>query len=363
MDTNQKPAISYFYGVIIATVVMSIAMFVYKGWLGVYQANILSVLELSLSFDNAVVNAIILANMAVFWRNAFITWGMLIAVFGMRLLFPILIVVTTTDFGFYDAVMLSLNDPQRYEDVIQKSHHILMSFGGTFLLMVFLTFLFDKEREVHWIGFIERRATRWASLGEVKIATIMILMSVIGYYAPTEVLAGDKIITIQKSEIVLGMVFGVTLFVIIELIRGMLEDDDKDDSELKSIDTVSKIKVAQGGIASFMYLELIDASFSFDGVLGAFAVTQNIIIMMAGLGIGAFAVRSLTLLMVDRGTVTEYRYLEHGAMWSIGLLAATMIVQIFVHLPSVMITTIAIAPITIAFYNSISANKKALIGK
>lgn len=357
---KQKPVISYFYSVFIASIIVSIAIYVYEGWMGVYQTNILSILELSLSFDNAVVNALILANMTLFWRKAFITWGMIIAVFGMRLLFPVLIVYTTTDLGFIEAFTLSIDNPAKYEEIIQNSHHILMSFGGTFLLMVFLTFLFDKEREVHWIAFIEKRASKWASLGEIKIATVMITMSVIGYFAPNQVLAGDRILTIEKSEIILGMVYGLTLYIIIELVRGMLEGKDESDNELESVSKQAQANAIKGGFASFMYLELIDASFSFDGVLGAFAVTQNIIIMVAGLGIGALAVRSLTLLLVDRKTVQEYRYLEHGAMWSVGMLAASMIIQIFVHLPSFIITTIAILPITVAFINSISANKKLI---
>jgi len=357
---DQKPAISYFYTVFIAAIISSIAIYFYAGWMGVYQTNILSVLELSLSFDNAVVNALILANMTLFWRKAFITWGMIIAVFGMRLLFPILIVYTTTNLGFVEAFTLSINNPAEYETIIQNSHHILMSFGGTFLLMVFLAFLFDKERDVHWIAFIEKRASKWASLGEIKIATVMITMSVIGYFAPNEVLAGSRILTVDKSEIILGMVYGVTLYVIIELIRGMLEGKEESENELESVSKQARANAVKGGLASFMYLELIDASFSFDGVLGAFAVTQNIIIMMVGLGIGAFAVRSLTLLLVDRKTVKEYKYLEHGAMWSIGMLATSMIIQIFIHLPSFIITTIAILPIAVAFINSISANKKLL---
>lgn len=357
---EQKPVVSYFYSVFVAAIIGSVAIYLYAGWMGVYQTNILSILELSLSFDNAIINALILVNMTLFWRKMFITWGMIIAVFGMRLLFPIFIVYATTDLGFMEAFMLSVNNPEKYETIIQNSHHILMSFGGTFLLMVFLTFLFDKEREVHWIAFIEKRASKWASIGEIKIATVMITMSLIGYFAPNKVLAGERILTIDRSEIILGMVYGVTLFVVIELIRGMLEGTDQSSSEIEGIKSHAKANAVKGGLASFLYLELIDASFSFDGVLGAFAVTQNIIIMMVGLGVGAFAVRSLTLLLVDRKTVQEYKYLEHGAMWSIGMLAASMIIQIFIHLPSFIVTTTAILPITIAFINSIYTNRKLL---
>lgn len=347
---NQKPTISYFYAVIVASIVCSIGLFFYSGWLGVFQGNTLTLLELSLSFDNAVVNAIILANMSLFWRNAFMTWGMLIAVFGMRLLFPILIVMATTGLGAYEAFDLSLNNPVAYQHAVEKSHHILMSFGGVFLLMVFLTFLFNDKKEHHWIAPIERIASKWAEIGEVKIALVLVISLIIYKLAPDQLTIGTEVIKNTDGEILVGAIMGITLFVVMELVRGAIEGKDEDHNEIEAVK--SNANVVRGGFASFLYLEMIDASFSFDGVLGAFAITQNLVIMMVGLGIGAFAVRSLTILMVDRETVTEYKYLEHGAMWSIGLLAASMLVQIFYHIPEWLITAFAIIPITAAFLHS-----------
>jgi hypothetical protein len=360
---KQKSTLSYFNTFFLFFGISVIIEFFYMGVLGIVQGTTLTILELSLSFDNAVVNALILVNMPPIWRKRFLTWGMLIAVFGVRLIFPILIVFATTDLSFIESFSLAINNPAEYEKVIMASHHIVMAFGGVFLLMIFLSFLFNENKDVHWIASIEKYASRWASIGDLKILIAILTVAVIGFYAPSEILIDNVITKIDKADIVLPMIYGILLFLCIEFLRGILEDDgmkhdSKDmETEREKIEHVANSKLAKGGLASFIYLELIDMSFSFDGVLGAFAVSQNIIIIMLGLGAGAFAVRNLTILMVDRGTVAEYKYLEHGAMWSIGLLATSMIVQIFVHLHHGLIIAFAIIPIAIAFYHSVKENK------
>jgi len=360
---QQKSTITYFNTFFLFFIISAIIEFLYMGLLGIIQGSTLTILELSLSFDNAVVNSLILVNMPPLWRKRFLTWGMIIAVFGVRLIFPILIVFTTTDLSFMESFSLAVNNPAEYEKVIMASHHIVMAFGGIFLLMIFLSFLFNENKDVHWIASIEKYASRWSSIGDLKILISILAIALIGFYAPSQILIGDVLTKIDKSELILPMIYGILLYLSIEFLRGILEDDgqkhDSDDmeTEREKIEHVASSKLAKGGLASFIYLELIDMSFSFDGVLGAFAVSQNIIIIMLGLGAGAFAVRNLTILMVDRGTVAEYKYLEHGAMWSIGLLAISMIVQIFVHLPHGLIIAFAIFPIAIALIQSIKENK------
>lgn len=363
-DTVQnKSTLSYFNSFFIFFGVSIIIELFYMGVMGAIQGVTLTVLELSLSFDNAVVNALILTNMPPVWRKRFLTWGMLIAVFGVRFIFPILIVFFTTELSLVESFSLAINNPQEYEKVIMASHHVVMAFGGVFLLMIFLSFLFNENKDVHWIAFIEKHASRWSSMGDLKILVSILVVAVIGYYAPSMIFIDGVATNIDKGDIVLPMIYGILLFLLIEFLRGMLEDDGSKheshsmESEREKIEHVAHEKLAKGGLASFIYLELIDMSFSFDGVLGAFAVSQNIIIIMLGLGAGAFAVRNLTILMVDRGTVAEYKYLEHGAMWSIGLLAISMIVQIFVHLPHGLIIAFAIIPIAIAFIQSVRENK------
>ena len=350
---KQKPIISYFYGFFAVWFVASVLLFLYGGFFALYQGTILSVLELSLSFDNAVVNATILATMALVWRRRFLLWGMIIAVFGVRFVFPILIVYFSTSMGFLDSFNLAVNSPDEYEKIIQNSHHVIMSFGGMFLLMLFLKFIFDENKDTHWVKYIEKFATKLSKVGDIKALFIMFLILGITYIAPNEVVMGDNLVKVDKLEIIVPMIIGVIAFYLLELLKGVIE--------LKTDSNDSKVTELSGGFISFMYLEVIDMSFSLDGVLGAFAITQNVVIIMLGLGIGAMAVRSLTIFMVEREVVSKYIYLEHGAMWSIGLLALSMIVQIFHHLPPMLITTFAIVPIGLAFIHSIYKNRKFLI--
>lgn len=354
---NQKPIISYFYGFFAVWFVASVLLFLYGGFFALYQGTILSVLELSLSFDNAVVNATILATMALVWRRRFLLWGMIIAVFGVRFVFPILIVYFSTSMGFIDSFELAIKNPDEYEKIIESSHHVIMSFGGMFLLMLFLKFIFDENKDTHWVKYIEQFATKLSKVGDIKALFIMFLMLIITYIAPNEVVMGDEMVKVNKLEILVPMIIGVIAFYLLELLKGVIElrNEEKESN--------SEVKVTEltGGFISFMYLEIIDMSFSLDGVLGAFAITQNIIIIMLGLGIGAMAVRSLTIYMVEREVVSKYIFLEHGAMWSIGLLALSMLVQIFHHLPAMLITTFAIVPIGLAFVHSIYKNKEFLI--
>lgn len=353
---KQKPIISYFYGLFAVWFVASVLLYLYGGFFALYQGTILSVLELSLSFDNAVVNATILATMAVVWRKRFLIWGMIIAVFGVRFVFPILIVYFSTSMELLDSFNLAINNPSEYEKIIQSSHHIIMSFGGMFLLMLFLKFIFDENKDVHWIKYIENIAVKLSKVGDIKALFVMFLMLAITYIAPNEVVMGDKLVTINKLEILVPMIVGVIAFYLLELLKGFIELKS---GNHKNSDT--KVTELSGGFISFMYLEMIDMSFSLDGVLGAFAITQNVVIIMLGLGVGAMAVRSLTIYMVEKEVVAKYIYLEHGAMWSIGLLSLSMLIQIFYHLPPMLITTFAIVPISLAFIHSIYKNKQFIL--
>ena len=166
MEQTQKSTLSYFNTFFVFFGISVIIEFFYMGVLGIVQGTTLTILELSLSFDNAVVNALILVNMPPIWRRRFLTWGMLIAVFGVRLIFPILIVFATTDLSLVESFSLAINNPAEYEKVIMASHHIVMAFAGIFLIMIFLSFLFNENKDVYWIAFIEKYASRWSSIGE-----------------------------------------------------------------------------------------------------------------------------------------------------------------------------------------------------
>ena len=309
---------------------------------------ILGIMELSLSFDNAVVNASILKHWDPFWQKIFLTVGILIAVFGMRLVFPIVIVAVTADLGYIEVIKLALNDPVTYSAKLLENHASISAFGGIFLWLVFTGFLFDNERDLHWLG----KAEGWiAKLGEVNG---------IGYVTAIAVLLGLSTFVPQEAQhdVFMSGVWGIIVFALVDVIGWLLEQftgEDKEEAEGNSALVKGTVKA---GIGGFLYLELLDASFSFDGVIGAFAVTNDVVIIMLGLAIGAMAVRCLTVYLVRQGTLDDYRYLEHGAMYAIGALALILLSSSFFHLPEIVVGLIGVAFIVAAFIHSTIANKK-----
>ncbi|MCB1397948.1 MAG: DUF475 domain-containing protein [Rhodobacter sp.] len=276
---------------------------------------VLAVLEISLSFDNAIVNANKLKTMRPEWQRRFLTWGILIAVFGMRIVFPLLIVVIAAGIGPWQALVLAATAPADYARIMQEAHLPIAAFGGTFLMMVGLTFFFDHEKDVHWVHWLECRMARSATVRGVEVALVLVLM-----LAFSRLLADDL-----RPTFVVASVWGLVTFLLVEALGGLL------DARQGVV-----AGVARGGLGAFLYLEVLDASFSFDGVIGAFALSQNLFVIAIGLGIGAMYVRSMTIMLVERGTLAEYRFLEHGAFYAIIALSVVMYVQTVVHIPEVV---------------------------
>ncbi|MES2855825.1 MAG: DUF475 domain-containing protein [Bdellovibrionota bacterium] len=326
-----------------------------SGALGVvFICAVLSVLEVSLSFDNAVVNAAVLRNMTPLWRHRFLTWGILIAVFGMRIVFPLVIVGVVAALNPWDAIVLAATNPDEYARLMQSAHIPVAAFGGAFLLMVALKYFFDTRKDVHWISHIERPLIKLGKLGGVELATAMIIL-----YAISRKLSETDALTFLVAGI-----FGLITFILVDGVSSMLEGGDHKFGETSDNKTEKKTKSIQelhkASAGMFLYLEVLDASFSFDGVVGAFAITNNLFIIAIGLGIGAMFVRSLTILLVDKGTLTEYVFLEHGAFYAIGALAAIMFLNTFVHIHEVVTGLIGAAFIGMSFISSIRYNKKQL---
>ncbi|HET9629110.1 MAG TPA: DUF475 domain-containing protein [Novosphingobium sp.] len=276
---------------------------------------VLSVLEVSLSFDNAVVNATVLEDMDRAWRRRFLTWGMVIAVFGMRIVFPLAIVAIAAGLGPVEAVRLSLHDPIRYEAIVSSAHVGIAGFGGAFLGMVGLTFFFDSDKEVHWIHWIEGRLSVFSN---VKAAEIGILL--LALYGVSLLLSPGAALTF----LIAGML-GIVAFIAVEAIGTILKMRE----EAQQAAGVA----IRSGLAGFLYLNVLDASFSFDGVIGAFALSNNMVIIALGLSIGAMFVRSMTIMLVERGTLAQYRYLEHGAFWAIIALGGIMLLSARYSIP------------------------------
>lgn len=276
---------------------------------------VLSVLEISLSFDNAVVNATVLKDMDPIWQRRFLTWGMVIAVFGMRIVFPLAIVAIAAGLGPVETVRLSLEEPARYEAIVSSAHVGIAGFGGAFLAMVGLKFFFDNEKEIHWIALIEKQLARFSRIEAIEVAVLLLAL-----YAVSRLLTAEE----GLAFIVAG-ILGLVAFIAVEAVDKLLE--------LQEESRAAVGPAVRAGLGGFIYLNVLDASFSFDGVIGAFALSNNMIVIALGLSIGAMFVRSMTIMLVHKGTLADYRYLEHGAFWAILALAAIMLLSAHYAIP------------------------------
>ena len=301
---------------------------------------VLSILEVSLSFDNAVVNAAVLKDMDDVWQRRFLTWGMVFAVFGMRIVFPLAIVAVAAGLGPMDALNLSLNNPAEYERIVSSAHVGIAGFGGAFLAMVGLSFFFDGEKDVHWIEWIEEKL---ALVSNIKAAEIALLLLVL--YGISGMLPADEALTFMVAG-----VLGLVTFIAVEAISTILEMREE----------AMKLQgaVVRSGLGGFLYLNILDASFSFDGVIGAFALSNNMVIIALGLSIGAMFVRSMTIHLVKQGTLAEYRYLEHGAFWAIIALGGIMLLSAKYHIPETVTGLIGAVLIGLSLWWSIRHNKR-----
>lgn len=297
---------------------------------------ILAVMEVSLSFDNAVVNASVLKTWSPFWQKLFLGLGIIIAVFGMRLVFPLVIVAVAADLGMMEVWNLALTDPAAFSRHLTNHHAEVAAFGGMFLLLVFLNFLLDEEKEVHWLGHFEEKM---GTMGKVSSVSVMVALGVL--------LASLSIVAeAQKMAVLIAGVWGVVIYVGVDVLSNALESKEEDTGNVGAA-------IKSGGIGGFLYLEVLDASFSFDGVIGAFAITNDVVIIMLGLAIGAMFVRSMTVFLVRKGTLDEFVYLEHGAHYAIGILAVIMLVSMKYHVPELVTGFIGVAFIVASLWSSV----------
>ncbi|NJP99559.1 DUF475 domain-containing protein [Streptomyces zingiberis] len=337
------------------------------GWQGFAVVAILSILEISLSFDNAVVNAGVLKKMNAFWQRIFLTIGILIAVFGMRLVFPVVIVAVTAKVGPIEAVELAMRDPDQYEMLVTDAHPAIAAFGGMFLLMIFLNFLFD-EKEHHWVPWLEKPLARLGKVDGLAVCIGLIVLLISATTIATEAVQHGGGHTDKSGTVLLAGVAGLVTYLIVGGLSSYFEDRLEEDEE-KAEEAAQEQARSQGkdpsmvGLAGkaaffmFLYLEVLDASFSFDGVIGAFAVTNHIFWMALGLGIGAMYVRSLTVYLVREGTLDDYVYLEHGAHYAIGALATLLLITIKWHVSEVITGLIGVGLIAASFWSSVRRNR------
>jgi hypothetical protein len=311
---SRRPAYSYFIIPMIAFVLAVFAAGIISGPVTSFLVANLALLEISLSFDNAVVNAHVLQNWDAKWRQRFLGLGIIVAVFGMRLVFPILIVSAAAHIPVLGAIDLALNHADLYAAKLTSVHAEVSAFGGAFLAMLGLGYFFDAEKDNHWIGPIESLLAKCGQVEAIQAAlTVLALISAFLFMPEAA----------RLSFLTAGLI-GIVTYVATRAIATITSGGDVEN------------KIIPAGIGGFLYLEILDASFSFDGVLGAFALTTNIIWIAVGLGVGALAVRELTMLAVDRKALTVFPYLENGAFWAILALAGMMILSPVHDLPDMV---------------------------
>lgn len=329
---------------VVATVAAIIAALWGFGVSGLFVTLVLIVVEVTFSFENAIINAKILARLSRFWQSIFLTVGIFIAIIGMRVVFPVVIVMITAGLGAREVVDLALNHPTEYSKELTEAHPQIAAFGGAFLLMLALHFFLDKNRKTLWFTSLEKNLQKYATfwMPAVVAIVVMAVLSLLPFNPH------------PKETIVAGLIGVATYTVMHALIRFFENLKARKDKQ-----NAVKKAAAQTGMAaftSFLYLEMLDASFSFDSVIGAFAVTQEVLLIALGLGVGAVWVRSLTIYMVRKGTLRAYRYLEHGAHYTVFVLSAVLLLGIFWHVPEVIAGIVGIGLIGSAILSSRKAN-------
>jgi hypothetical protein len=350
------------------TAVALLVAFLYGGVTGLVLCAILGILEISLSFDNAVVNATVLERMSPFWQRIFLTVGVLIAVFGMRLVFPLIIVGVTAHLNPVEAFELALqqrpaSDPTSYAALLNAAYPQIAAFGGTFLLMLFLDWLFD-DRDIRWLSWLEKPLAKIGQLSRLSIVVALVVLVVM-----SETLAADPNVVLMAGAL------GLVTYLLVNGLGEFFDQDGDEDEAGEETEAEGEAEPAparkssgpsqlakatgRAGLFLFLYLEVLDAAFSFDGVIGAFAITTDPILIALGLGlIGAMFVRSLTVYLVRKGTLADYVYLEHGAHWAIGALSVILLVGIGYHVDEIITGLIGIAFIAAAFLSSVARNRK-----
>jgi hypothetical protein len=231
---------------------------------------------------------------------------------------------------------MAATDPDAYSHTLTSAHVSVAAFGGAFLAMVGLSHFFDKEKEVHWLSMVEAPLARLGRIEAVEIGIVLALLwGISGWLHPEE-----------RLTFITAGIAGLLTFIAVDGISALLGEPEAGKD------------VARSGAASFLYLEVLDASFSFDGVIGAFALSNNLFVIAIGLGVGAMFVRSLTIMLVEEGTLAEYRYLEHGAFWAIIALGAIMFLQTVIEVPEVVTGLVGAGFIGLSLLSSLRHNRR-----
>ena len=312
---NAKGLLKIYWFAALATIVIWALVGWKLGATALLTTIVLTLLETTFSADNAVVNSKVLVTMSPVWQRLFMTVGIIIAVFIVRFALPIFIVMLTGGLGFHEVLNLALHHPEQYQRQLHTSEPVINAFGGTFLLMIALSYFIDYQKKVHWFGFLERKLGKLGKFDNITVF-FMLIASVVVYFT----------VDSHRTVVLIASISAMILHIGLDLLSAAMGGEEKH--------LHVKHKVGIAAFASFMYLEILDASFSLDGVIGAFALTNSVILIMAGLGAGAVWVRAMTIHLVRTNALAKYVFLEHGAHWAIAFLGSVMLLKLYhVELP------------------------------
>jgi hypothetical protein len=295
-----------------ATLIIWVVIGWQLGLAALFTVLVLTLLEVTFSADNAVINSRVVGTMSSFWQKLFLTIGIFTAVFIVRFLLPILIVMITSGLGFGEVFNLISNNPKGYAEHLHEAEPLINAFGGTFLILIALSFFMDHKKQVHWIQRIERHL---AQLGQYEnLTTLIMLVALTTIFFTVD--------PAHHTAILMAAIIAMILHVGLDLLGTIMTHHQKKKSDIKQ-------KTGLVALSAFIYLEILDASFSLDGVIGAFAMTSDVIRIMAGLGAGALWVRAMTIHLVQNNTLARFKFLEHGAHWAIAFLGGVMLAKLY----------------------------------
>ncbi|MFZ2310543.1 MAG: DUF475 domain-containing protein [Patescibacteria group bacterium] len=294
----------------------------------------LCVFEIISSVDNAIVNAHVLKTMPEKYRKIFLFWGLLFAVFLVRGLLPFIIVwLANPSFGIMEVWSAAFSNSPAILESLDKSKPLLLLGGGIYLFLVFLAWMFLEEKKYAFLaeGFLHRQGAWFYAIASIiTTATVYFALKI-------------------NPALALAATIGVSAFFITDGFKKNAEEQEKTLLTSTSMSAWSKI----------MYLEVLDASFSLDGVIGAFAFTMSVPLIILGNGLGAFIVREMTIKGIN--FISKFAYLKNGAMYSIGILGGIMVLEAYGHEFPFWLAPLSTVSLLILFLSlSVAVNKKEL---
>jgi hypothetical protein len=318
-------------------------------WLGGLKSAtvvaMLAVLEVALSFDNAVVNATVLRRFDEHWQRLFLSVGIIIAVLGMRLVIPMAVLVAATRQSPIHVLNRSVQDPNGYAHEILNVQPLVAAFGGVFLLMIFMDY-FLADHDQQWLSWFEERVARVARRFRAGPLEAFQIAGVVAFLVVAALTFGRR----HQLGVPVAGTIGLVTYLAIKRLSSAAEGKSEALAEGANGDRPPQGRQA---LMLFLYLELLDATFSFDSVMGGFSVTVDIALFSIGLGVGAAYVRSLTVFLVRKKALDRYVYLEHGAYYSIGVLAVLLLVEIGKDVPDWFASLAGTSMIAAAYVHSV----------